>query len=270
MKSILYIFMIVGGISVLIFTLDQFEILDSNLSQNLLNDKGNVFVSTNKGDHWRTTQTNNKKTSFVMHTMQYYGEGNNLNMLAATNQGLFLSNDNGVNWYPAFHDKVGKNEVSDLAIGIQQGQAIIYVATRDKENDIVMFRSKDGGGSFKKIHIRSDAEQEVAGIEIDTSNANNVYVLLSDGSFFKSSDGGDSLIHREITTPHQDVFQYFFVHPSSADVLFAISDKNVYKSINGGLHWRQTQHFKDETIYSVHINETNGFMYIGTEHSEQL
>ena len=266
MKSVLYIFIIVGGISVLLFTLDQFDVFNSNLSRDyLISDRGNVFISTNGGNYWHTTQTNNNKTSFVLNAMQYYVEGNNLNMLAGTNQGLFLSNNNGINWNSAFRNQVGSNEINDLIVGFQQEQAIIYIATRDKESNLVIFRSKDGGDSFQKKHLRSNAEQEIVGIEIDANNPNILYALLSDGAFFKSSDSGDSWIYRNITTPYQDVFRYFFVHPSSADIVFAISDKNVYKSINGGLNWRQTQHFEDETIHSVHIDETNGSIYIGTE-----
>ena len=239
MKSVLSIMLIIGGISVVIFTMDQFDILNSPISKStFVPEKGNFFISTTRGDSWGTTKTNDKDTSFTLNALQYWVEGHTLNMLAGTNQGLFLSNNDGLDWRSAFREKVGTKQVYDIVIDFMEQPAMLYIATQDSDNNLIIFRSNNGGDSFKKLHIGSHANQSIVGIEADLGDKNTVYVLLSDGSFLKSTDNGDSWQHSQVAPGKTEVFHYFLSNPIYEDVLFAITQKNVYMSIDNGNSWR--------------------------------
>ncbi len=125
--------------------------------------------------------------------------------------GLWRTQDGGVQWHPVFDDK-DVTSIGAIAVA-PSNRNVVYVGTGEPNmrNDIAfgngVYRSSDGGSTWK--HVGLDGTSQIAKIVVDPQNADTAYVAAVGDPFASSGDRG------------------------------------VYKTTDGGNHWRRVL-FADE------------------------
>src|SRR5436190_7120310 len=171
--------------------------------------------------------------------------------------GVYKSTDGGKTWkHIGLEDT---RQISRIRVN-PRNPDIVYVAAQGHvwapNAQRGVFRSRDGGKTWKKILFRSD-KAGACDLIIDPTNPNNLYAgfwevyrkpwtLESGGpgsGIFKSTDGGDtwSEITRNSGLPKGTIgIVGITVSPVNSDRLWAIveaEDGGVFRSENGGKNW---------------------------------
>lgn len=229
---------------------------------------GDVLISTDQGITWTSALTNNNATSFIIKDVYYYAESGVTQLLAATNKGVYGSRNNGVDWSVAFGSELPQQPVFDLDVDFSANQANVFVVLLNNSNKSVVFRSQDGGRTFRQIYIAPTQEQRVVGVKIDTQNNNKVYMLLSNGYFFVSYDKGSSWEQYASISKSANVqFTDVLLYPRNASVLFATTKKQLYRSLDAGKSWYPVKTFTNTDIYSISISAVSEDIYVGTRNA---
>ncbi|MDE2149436.1 MAG: hypothetical protein KGJ55_06320 [Gammaproteobacteria bacterium] len=185
----------------------------------------------------------------------------------AVDGGVWETRDAGRTWQPIFD---GQPVASIGAIAVAPSDPkVIYVGTgeADMRSDIAqgdgVYRSTDGGATWQ--HAGLDDTRQIARILVDPHDANVAYVAAlghpygpnAQRGVFKTTDGGRTwrkLLYRDDDTGAVSLA----FEPGDADVIYAAlwqtrrppwsvyppSDgpgSGLYKSTDGGAHWRQLQ-----------------------------
>lgn len=273
LTGVLMIILFIGGLALLlrmsgdvinINFLNSFSTTDSDAPPQV-SKNGELLLSTDGGFSWNNAVTNRSNTSFIIQDIYYYTEDTNVRMLAETNQGLYGSRNNGVDWTLAFGAALPQAAILDFDVDFSTYQATVFVATTNRNNVGAVFRSQDGGRSFRQVYIAPTSSQKIVGVKIDASNNSKVYVLLSDGSFLVSRDKGSSWEqYNSIQAPEQAQFRSLSVYSPNPSILFATTHNALYRSLNAGTSWQVIKAFTNSDIYSININAATEDIYIGT------
>lgn len=171
-------------------------------------------------------------------------------ILAASDlSGIYRSNDNGQSW-----DVVGANqgleETHISAFGFDPTDGDVFFAG----TYVGLYKTTDGGENFSFVFPTENNDTEYSYIEdvaISAFNASIGYVTHhpgpeTSGDVYKTIDGGNSWnpISGE-NLPDDLHIVKLMVHPTSADIVYALSgksrwgcgDANLYRSIDGGVNW---------------------------------
>lgn len=161
----------------------------------------------------------------------------NAALWAATEVGLYLSQDDGQRWQ--------RRPTSQTS----QGQAVFAVAVA-RDRLLVgtvdgLLVSRDAGVTWQKVVSGfPDAALPLA-IEVAPSDANVIYVGTERHGIFRSEDGGASwlavshglpeAVGAAPVTPVQNVV----IHPTNPNVAYAVTEVNgIYKTTDGGFKWQ--------------------------------
>ena len=275
MKTVIYIIIFgaifIGGILLLVSLVGVPDVGFFSSSQeqetNTLS-TGHLFVSTDNGESWNSSVTQTSNTSFILKDIYYYADNGVVEMLAQTNKGVYGSRNNGLSWSVAFGNKLPQKPVSDFSVDFTTSQATIFVASLNASNTPAVFRSQDGGASFRQVYVAPATEQKIVGVKIDQQDTSKVYVLLSNGSLFISYDKGSSWEQYASIATHEDVqFTRLLAYPHNASILFATTKQQLYRSTNAGKTWNPIKVFTNTDIYSININVATQDIYLGTNNA---
>lgn len=230
--------------------------------------RGQIYKSTNKGDHW-VNLTNNQRNIYTdgwwIQKMNWPGgksysanslsidPENNKRIYVTGRSGIWRSDDGGIKWKAKVK---GFEGASMLGIAVHPGNPDIFFVG---ESDYVMFRTMDGGGTFDRplkgignwdIEESKDVWQKYRadkGLAFAIDPRNNpfaIYVgtagsIVNTGTVFKSTDGGETWHEANKGLPVASVTA-LAINQTNYDILFAIlQEHGLYKTIDGGKTWEK-------------------------------
>lgn len=229
---------------------------------------GMLMISTDGGTSWNQVVTMGGSSSFVTYDIEYYLEGEQLVLLAATSAGMYGSTDNGVTWSHLASDTI-QGAVYDIAINPSPRRATIIVAGQGSNGYGAIFRSGNGGQTFQQTYTTSQSGERVAGVLFDAGNASRVVGLTSEGTVLTSLDSGFSW-GTNIIEGASD-FHTLVRYPHEPNTLFAVSTAGLYKSSNRGTTWRSLQgelsgYSGGNNINAIAVSPVAESVYLGTDY----
>ncbi|MGB9693635.1 MAG: WD40/YVTN/BNR-like repeat-containing protein, partial [Fervidobacterium sp.] len=165
-------------------------------------------------------------------------------------KGIFLASlDGGENWDIA--------EVRDKAVYdvISNGDAIFF------STDKAIYRFTVTTQKTEKI---TDSPQNIKHLRISPTAKEKIFGATSDGKIYVSEDNGQSFT---LLTDLKKNIRDLTVDPKSATNIIVVTDKEFYKTSDGGANWTKIgiKDLSDSEIYCVGINpENSDEIYIGT------
>jgi hypothetical protein len=181
---------------------------------------------------------------------------NNLFVLTE-NKGIFETNDGGRNWdrsyiFPIISNaKDQKTKDTEITSIIQKNDAIIgtdfEISSRNPNLVLVtgsingiskIWRSEDGGKSYKEVYSEIDKGNNLVGVEIDSKNDNIVLGLLEGGVVIRSLDAGKTW--SKIKDFSSNAVQIGVV-PEFDNLLFVLfTGKPMQYSSDSGVTWQES------------------------------
>ena len=195
----------------------------------------NIYRSSDRGETWEPLLEGNVMGGSIKKVLAHPIEQGTL--VAATQNGVFLSMNHGQTWNEQNHGLAFRN-IGALAVGQDKVYAGslgggVFTGTIDKA---VLTWSGTTGPIPDLYNIR---------IIPDPSNSQVIYVTAYPGGVFKSSDKGTTWIECNFGLPSFQVVDPFLegyydlaVHPNNPDILFlGIYDHGIYVSRDGAATW---------------------------------
>lgn len=227
---------------------------------------GDLWVSSDGGSEWTQARTQNAATSFVINDLEYYVEGEELIMLAASNDGVYGSRDNGLTWSRLFEEWID-GPAYDIAINPSPRRAVILVAGRASNGFGAIFRSGNGGESFQQTYLTPTTSDAVVGVAFDLGNSSRVLGLTRQGIVLASNDSGFSW---GTDTLAEGTFRKLVTYPHEPNTFFALAQRGLYKSSNRGTTWRAIDSLQQDygvsEIHSISVSPVAETVYLGTDY----
>ncbi len=156
----------------------------------------------------------------------------------------------GRTWIP-----IGPWGASVAVVAADPALNSIYVATEEGW----LFKANGLFAPWSRLDLKLAHDDEVAGIAVNPSSPNTVYVLRHQGGVSASIDGGKSWIQKNsglpgnyyasISTPGHPVL---LMDPRAPNTLYANLDSyGLYKTVDGADHWARSTPEDLEGLYSV-------------------
>ena len=178
--------------------------------------------------------------------------------------GLFITYDGGDTWEERTDkDGLPKGELGRMGLSIAPNKPnIVYALIEAKKN--ALYKSEDGGFTFKKINDKSDIGNRpfyYSDIFVDPQNENRVYSVFTYVNV--SQDGGKNF---EELMPaygvdngvHPD-HHAWWIHPTDGSFMIDGNDGGMNITHDGGKTWRFVGNLPVAQFY--HINVDNEFPY---------
>ncbi|MBK9728511.1 MAG: T9SS type A sorting domain-containing protein [Saprospiraceae bacterium] len=198
-----------------------------------------------------------------VNTIAINPKNENIIFIGFSHGGAYRTLDGGKNWSAIFDDQITLY-ISDIAIDPVNTNNI-YIATGDHSGGFYcgqgngIYKSIDNGNSWKNIGLNET--KILTEIILDYTNPKIIYVAALGYSYeknqhrglYKSIDAGVSwnkILYLNDSAGITDIV----MHPKNPGILFAVGwnklgfnnrglvsgpDGQIYKSINGGIHWKK-------------------------------
>lgn len=240
-----------------------------------------LFVSTDKGQEFETTRHfsanpdlhSKSRFSHQVNDIEYFVDfyGNSI-VLIATNNGIFASTDQGIQWEEVFQEYI-RGPVYDIAIDDTTRVASLVVAGTNRNGEGAIFVSSTGGSSFIESFASAQRDDPVRSVVYDVYNKHTVYAITKNGLFLQSIDSGNSWDSQQATAIG-GVVDTMVLYPhrrGRSTTLFVVADDGLYRSTTSGEVWQSLNasllsYPGGTTIHDVHISEEFSPLYIGTDY----
>ena len=140
----------------------------------------------------------------------------------------------------------------------------------EKEEEGGLYRSDDGGKSWKRINRDHKLRQRgwyYSHITADPKNENIIYA--SNTGFYKSIDGGKTFDER-IRTPHGDNHGVW-INPNNTEIMINCNDGGANVSLNGGETWSMQYNQPTSEFYRLTVDNQFPFrMYAGQQDNSTI
>lgn len=233
--------------------------VDPNNSNNIFVGGINIWKSTNSGVDWTLkTYWYNINGYDEVHADQHYLGFYNGNLFAGNDGGVYFSNDLAENW---LYIGSGIHNTQFYKIGIAETNSNMFIGGA-QDNGTKLFKDNDwvdkiGGDGFE--------------CTIDKSNVNIIYASLYYGSFFKSTDKGETF-KRINDNNNDDKYDNitetggwvtpFQIDPSNSSNLY-LAMKNVWKSTDKGSTFTKISNYNSGDISVMSVSPSNAkYIYI--------
>ena len=160
-------------------------------------------------------------------------------LFAATQGGLFISEDAGESWKPVFQGGEYKDDVEVQFIRFSKSDAsTLYIGTSH-----AMVRSNDGGHAWETVW-ENTISAPISFLSLKTE-PEFIYVGTPDG-LYKSFNGGRNWIR----DPHKKLKKVTSLYgiPSNASQLYAVAKGKLYVTKDGGDSWELADNFKTHPL----------------------
>ncbi len=170
--------------------------------------------------------------------------------------GVLKSSNGGVSWSAV--NALSEIYVLSLAVN-PQNPATVYAGT-----PFQIFKSTDGGGSWKTVYSSYFSAPQILCFAFDPQDPATVYAGAYRGVILKSTDGGDSW--SSISTGLYNVVA-LAIDPQSPKTVYAVpgTTQGLYKSTDGGTSWSAVNTgLTDTEFHALAIAPQNpGTIYAG-------
>jgi photosystem II stability/assembly factor-like uncharacterized protein len=233
------------------------------------NEERGVFRSTDGGRTWKKVLFKDKVTGAV----DLCFEPGNPRVVYATmwqgirkpgqkgtaygpGSGLYKSSDEGLTWVPITGHGLPEADWGRSGVAVAPGTRgqRVYLIVEAKEKNGGLYRSDDGGASWKKI----TEDQRIIGfwymseIFVDPKNPDVVYVPSQ--NLYRSNDGGHNFTAIK-GAPGGDDYHTIWIDPTNSQRIMLGVDQGATISLNGGESW------------STWYNQPTGQFYrVATDH----
>ncbi len=214
-----------------------------------------TWKSTDGGTNWAATTAwtypnNIGYTHCDVHALEYM----NGILYVGSDGGLSKSTDQGNNF----------TKISD-GMGIRMFYRLGCAKT---DKDIIAVGAQDNGGSLRKASgwidwIGADGMEAA----VNHTNANIIYGSSQNGSFYKSTNGGNS--YSSMNMPEQDGnwTTPFVIDPNVASTLY-VGYSELYKSTNSGTNWTKISNVGIGLLDDICVAPSNSnYIYISAGNS---
>lgn len=170
--------------------------------------------------------------------------------------GLYKSKDGGVTWTPIKGNGLPTEIWGRSGVAVAPGTRgqRVYLIIEAKEKKGGLFRSDDGGATWRKIteDPRIQTSWYMGEIFADPKNPDVLYVPLQ--NFYRSTDGGKSFTAIK-GAPGGDDYHTMWIDPANPQRMILGTDQGATLSVNGGETW------------STWYNQPTGEFYrVATDH----
>jgi len=233
------------------------------------NEERGVFRSTDGGRTWKKVLFKDKVTGAV----DLCFEPGNPRVVYATmwqgirkpgqkgtaygpGSGLYKSSDEGLTWMPITGHGLPEADWGRSGVAVAPGTRgqRVYLIVEAKEKNGGLYRSDDGGASWKKV----TEDQRIIGfwymseIFVDPKNPDVVYVPSQ--NLYRSNDGGHNFTAIK-GAPGGDDYHTIWIDPTNSQRIMLGVDQGATISLNGGESW------------STWYNQPTGQFYrVATDH----
>jgi hypothetical protein len=187
---------------------------------------------------------NNGLTNLYINTLASSGTY----IFAGTQQGFFLSSNNGSTWIPRNNGMGNLNIKCIMVYG-----SILFVGSPGGG----VYRSTDYGSNWNSVN------NGITNLFINalTVSGSNIYVGAGSGGVFRSTNNGTNWVAVNNGLPIPSILVTSFA--VSGSNLFLGSDGGVYLTTNNGENWIQkNQNLSTTNIQS--LETANGYIFVGT------
>ncbi|MEK7453065.1 MAG: YCF48-related protein [Patescibacteria group bacterium] len=195
------------------------------------NERGVFLKSTDKGLSFIQTYIA-EYDKYAVSAITVDPKNSNVIYIGTTQGGFFKSSDYGSSWEVI---EWITGSISEIVINNRNTNEI-YVATSDRG----LFRTEDGGKKWKnfaKEISKAAASNQVKSIQIDPTNANILYLGVTNG-LLKSLDRGESWKFLEMLIPPTNLpIDSVKVDPTDRNNVYVGVKDLIYKSEDGGTNW---------------------------------
>lgn len=179
---------------------------------------------------------------------------------SGTNSGLYRSKDGGSTWTPLTN---GLPDASDglgrIGIGIAPSNPLIIYATVDAKVRGGIYKSEDGGASWKLINTDYrlwGRGGDFAEIRVHPQDPNILFV--GNIASYRSDDGG--LTWTSIKgAPGGDDYHRIWINPKNPSIMIFAADQGATVTVNGGKTW--SSWYNQPTAQIYHVTADNQFPY---------
>ena len=187
-----------------------------------------VLKSTDGGLTWNQTGLNYSQHNITIIQRLILNPSNTSMLYAATNNGIYISNDAGATWTQQLAGKFYDIEFCPST------PATMYCG-----DSIRTYKTINGGTNWNPMPtITSDGRTTIA---VTPANPNAVFVWTVGGDFYYSNNLGVSFTPRSDPNSQAGPYGYYdyvlAVSPVDENILFA-GGLNVARSTNGGMSWQ--------------------------------
>lgn len=167
--------------------------------------------------------------------------------------GLYVTHDGGKTWKERTEkDGLPKGKLGRMGLAISPSKPNVVYALIEGEKENAIYRSDDGGFSWKKRGTRNIGNRPFyyADIFVDSKNENRLYSIFS--LVNKSEDGGKTF---ETLLPYSGVHpdhHAWWIHPDDPNYIIDGNDGGLNISRDGGESWRFIENIPVAQFY--HIN----------------
>jgi photosystem II stability/assembly factor-like uncharacterized protein len=197
-----------------------------------------ILGTNDGGATWKVKGTSDLSTSFI--TSIHVGSGQN-GCAVAYNNNVWTTTDGGESWN--FLEIVNGDEGYDLTSVRFSDDKTVWAVGRQYDRvkggqlSGVLLKSIDGGKKWAKVNLNaSSILNNIFFIDSKTG-----YIVGEDGSFFKTTDGGQNwVVNRSLSGSLENLF---FLNKDLGWVVSKLRNSNlrdvVYKTTDGGSTWKQ-------------------------------
>ena len=197
--------------------------------------------------------------------------------VATVEDGIFKTEDGGINWYPVDVGLTSKKlHMAPLIAPLDPD--ILYAGTESGTDGCTIFKSVNAGASWECISLSNGLPPgEVNNLSIDPSDLSIIYAGkhfeegYHEGGVFKSSNGG--LTWFDINNPELPPVSspdsgspYIKINPDDGQTLYVTNSGGVFKSSDGGLSWESSSDgLYTLSVFNPALNPSNPeIIYLGT------
>jgi photosystem II stability/assembly factor-like uncharacterized protein len=172
---------------------------------------GGVIRSLDGGEHWENMSHGQyvNDDTVDMHGV-LVARWRSGTVLAIGRAGLFTSTDQGEHWASARLEPLnpkGQTYCRDIREVPGDPKTIWVAAGAGFQSDLgALFRSKDGGMSFKRMDMGVKPKTTIFAVAFDERQPRRMYCAASGGEVFASEDGGESWIERPLPAGADQVY----------------------------------------------------------------
>jgi photosystem II stability/assembly factor-like uncharacterized protein len=201
-----------------------------------------VFLSRDGGENWQAARTglpSEERIRFVT------ADRSGRLLFAATEAAVYASADGGLTWdrlrLPGRLAGNGEPQTGIIAFAVAPDARTVFVGYRSPGAEQRIYRSTDGGQSWKRIDTRfGNLVQKLGPIAIAPSSPNTVYLAIPDekGRILRSRNNGGSWswVGTLADISSQTDVQ-LAVDPRDEHILYAAAGNRVARSTSAGSNW---------------------------------